>query len=338
LWPLPDLVYYNPFQPIFHGSFPMTQSKYPRLVFMGTPDFAVPALRSLLDAGEELVAVYTQPDRPKGRGRKFTPSPVKELAMAHNLSLFQPRTLKESSAANSLAELKPDLLIVVAYGLILPPSVLSIPNWGAVNIHASLLPKYRGAAPIQWAIINGEKETGVTTMRLDSGIDTGDILLQQAVPVLAEDTSGTLHDRLSTLGADLLRKTLEVLRQGNLVPQPQDSVRATKAPPLKKEQGEIRWGLPAKEIDCWIRGLSPWPGAFTFIRGKRLIIHRAYPEAAAGSGRPGSIDFLERGLVRVNTGRGNLVISEAQLEGHRRMASAEMARGLSLQAGETLGR
>ncbi|HMK64315.1 MAG TPA: methionyl-tRNA formyltransferase, partial [Thermodesulfobacteriota bacterium] len=167
----------------------MTQSKYQRLVFMGTPDFAVPTLKALIDAGEEVVAVYTQPDRPKGRGRKLTPSPVKELATAHSLSLFQPQTLRESSAMNSLAELKPDLLIVVAYGLILPTSVLTIPAWGAINIHASLLPKYRGAAPIQWAIIKGEKETGVTTMRLDSGMDTGDILLQQGAPVLAEDTS-----------------------------------------------------------------------------------------------------------------------------------------------------
>jgi methionyl-tRNA formyltransferase len=213
----------------------MTQSKYPQLVFMGTPDFAVPTLRSLLNAGEEVVAVYTQPDRPKGRGRKLTPSPIKELATAHNLSLFQPQTFKESSAVNFLAELKPDLLIVVAYGLILPPSVLSMPSWGAVNIHASLLPKYRGAAPIQWALINGEKQTGVTTMRLDSGMDTGDILLQEAEPILDEDTSETLHDRLSVLGADLLLKTLGVLRQGRLMPQPQDAAQATNAPPLKKE-------------------------------------------------------------------------------------------------------
>jgi methionyl-tRNA formyltransferase len=305
---------------------------------MGTPDFAVPALKALLNAGEELAAVYTQPDRPKGRGRKLTPSPVKELAMTYNLSLFQPISFKESSAVNSLAELKPDLLIVVAYGLILPASVLSIPTWGAINIHASLLPKYRGAAPIQWAIIKGERETGVTTMRLDSGMDTGDILLQKSEPVLAEDTSETLHDRLSTLGADLLLKTLDVLRQGNLVPLPQDATQATIAPPLKKEQGEIRWTLPSAEIDCWIRGLSPWPGAFTFIRGKRLIIHRAYPEAATGSGRPGTLDSIEKGLIKVNTGQENLIILEAQLEGHRRMPASEMARGLFLKAGETLGR
>jgi methionyl-tRNA formyltransferase len=316
----------------------MTQPRYPRLVFMGTPDFAVPSLTALLEAREEVVSVYSQPDRPKGRGRKLTPSPIKALAIASNLSLSQPQSFKEPSALNQLAEAKPDLLIVVAYGLILPPSVLSIPTWGAINVHASLLPKYRGAAPIQWAIINGEKVTGITTMRLDAGMDTGDILLQKPEPIRVDDTSKSLHDRLSVSGAELLLRTLDVLRQGNLMPQPQDPSRVSYAPPLKKEQGEVRWDLPAPEIDCWVRGLSPWPGAFTFFKGKRLIIHRGSPDPAGGAGPAGTIYSLEGGLIRVNTGQGLLAITEVQLEGHRRISSSEMARGFSLQIGERLGR
>jgi methionyl-tRNA formyltransferase len=316
----------------------MLQSRYPRLVFMGTPDFAVPSLSALLEAGEEVVSVYTQPDRPKGRGRKLTPSPIKELALAKNLSLFQPFSFKEPAALNRLAEDRPDLLIVVAYGLILPFSVLNIPTWGAINVHASLLPKYRGAAPIQWAIINGERETGITTMRLDAGMDTGDILLQKSEPILDTDTSKSLHDRLSKLGAESLLRTLELLRLKNLVQQPQDPAQVSYAPPLKKEQGEIRWPLPAPEIDCWIRGLSPWPGAFTFLKGKRLIIHQAVPNPSDTQAPPGTIFSLEEGLIRISTGQGFLAITELQLEGHRRMASSEMVRGFSLQVGEKLGR
>lgn len=319
-------------------SFTVTHSPYPRLIFMGTPDFALPSLKALMESGEEVFSVYTQPDRPKGRGRKLAPSPVKEAALAFQLPVFQPASFKESPAVDQLAELKPDLLIVVAYGLILPQKVLDIPTWGAVNVHASLLPMYRGAAPIQRAIINGEKETGVTTMRLDAGMDTGDILLMESEPVLETDTAQSLHDRLSVLGGRLLLQTLDRLRQGTLLPQPQDPSLANYAPPLKKGEGEIRWDLSAVEIDRWIRGLSPWPGAFTFFQGKRLIIHRAGPDYPEITGAPGTVNSLEKGGIRIQTGQGILTIFEAQLEGHRRMSSEELLRGVSLKIGDHLGR
>ena len=319
-------------------SFTVTHSPYPRLIFMGTPDFALPSLKALMESGEEVISVYTQPDRPKGRGRKLAPSPIKEAALSFRLPVFQPVSFKEASAVDQLAEQKPDLLIVVAYGLILPQKVLDIPFWGAVNVHASLLPKYRGAAPIQRAIINGEKETGVTTMRLDAGMDTGDILLMESEPILETDTAQSLHDRLSVLGGRLLLQTLERLRQGTLLPRPQDPSSASYAPPLKKGEGEIRWTLSAVEIDRWIRGLSPWPGAFTFFQGKRLIIHKARPDYPEITGTPGTVISLEEGGIRIQTGQGLLTIFEAQLEGHRRMSSEELLRGVSLKIGDRLGR
>jgi methionyl-tRNA formyltransferase len=305
---------------------------------MGTPDFALPSLKALMESGEEVVSVYTQPDRPKGRGRKLAPSPIKEAALSFGLPVFQPVSFKESPAVDQLAEQKPDLLIVVAYGLILPQKVLDIPAGGAVNVHASLLPKYRGAAPIQRAIINGEEETGVTTMLLNAGMDTGDILLMESEPILETDTARSLHDRLSVLGGRLLLQTLGRLRQGALLPRPQDPSIASYAPPLKKEEGEIRWTLSAMEIDRWIRGLSPWPGAFTFFQGKRLIIHKARPDYPEITGVPGTVISLTEGGIRVQTGQGILAVFEAQLEGHRRMSSEELLRGVSLKTGDRLGR
>jgi methionyl-tRNA formyltransferase len=305
---------------------------------MGTPDFALPSLKTLLTSGEKVVSVYTQPDRPKGRGRKFKPSPVKELALINHLPVFQPSSFQEAPVREQLAEQKPDLLIVVAYGLILPREVLKLPTWGAVNVHASLLPKYRGAAPIQWALICGEKETGVTTMRLDAGLDTGDILLKAREPILATDTAQSLHDRLSGSGGKLLLQTLNSIRQGALRPLPQDSSLASYAPALKKEQGEIRWDLPAAEIDRWIRGLFPWPGAFTFLNGKRMIIYRARPDSSEFRGSPGTIFSLENGLIQVRTGEGILSLIEIQLEGRRPLSSQELLRGMSLQINDRLGR
>ena len=316
----------------------MNQPSYTRLVFMGTPDFAVPSLQALLDAGEEVLAVYTQPDRPKGRGQKLAYSPVREKALAHHLPVFQPPSFKETGAVDRLAALKADLLIVVAYGLILPKAVLNLPTWGAVNVHASLLPKYRGAAPIQWAVINREKETGITTMRLDPGMDTGDMLLQETEPIRETDTAQSLHDRLAGKGAQLLRRTLERLREGRLLPQPQDHSLATYAPPLKKEAGEISWGGTAEEIDGRIRGMTPWPRAFTFLKGKRLIIHRAVLDSSEIQGRPGTIYSLEKDRIRVHTGQGLLALLEVQQEGHKKMSAADLVRGLSLPVGERLGR
>lgn len=305
---------------------------------MGTPDFAVPCLKALMEADEQVVSVYTQPDRPKGRGRKMTPPPVKEWALLHHLPVFQPARIREAEVIAQLAEQKPDLLIVVAYGLILPQTVLDIPAWGAINVHASLLPKYRGAAPIQWALINGEKESGITTMKLDAGMDTGDILLQETEEIQASDTGQSLHDRLSHLGGKVLLQTLAALRQGTLVSRPQDPSRATYAQPLKKEQGEIRWERSALEIDRWIRGLSPWPGAFTFLKGKRIIIHQSIPDPQGSPGTPGTIYSLDSGLIRIHTAQGLLSLTEVQLEGHKRMSASELIRGFSFQVGQRLGR
>ena len=304
---------------------------------MGTPGFAVPSLEKLLKNNEQVVAVFTQPDRPKGRGQRLALSSVKKAALAHGLPVIQPLTLRDPAVWENLSAYRPDLLIVVAYGLILPRAVLDIPAWGSINVHASLLPKYRGAAPIQWALISGEKETGVTTMRLDTGLDTGDLLLQETTPIAANDTAQTLHDRLADLGADLLVKTLRSLRSGTLQARPQDSALASYAPPLQKSQGQINWRLTAPELDCLIRGVSPWPRAFTFLQGKRWIIHRAQPLEGSTSGEPGTIVAFEKAQIQVLTGRGTLSLLEVQLEGHRRLPSQDFLIGFPLRAGEKLG-
>jgi methionyl-tRNA formyltransferase len=308
-----------------------------RLVFMGTPDFAVPALKTLLQRGERVAAVLTQPDRPKGRGRAPAFSPVKETALFFNLPVYQPRTLRDAEVRKTLSALRPDVFIVVAYGQLLPQAVLDIPAWGAINIHASLLPRYRGAAPIQWAVISGEAETGVTTMRLDAGLDTGDVLLQRSTPIAPDDTSQTLHDRLGILGAELLAETLQGLRKGTLEPIRQDPNMATYAPPLKKGQGLMDWSLSARELDCRVRGFTPWPTAFTFLRGKRLIIHRARGDDSPVTGEPGTITSWDDSAIRVLTGRGILELLEVQMEGHRRLNCREFIKGLPLFPGERLG-
>lgn len=315
----------------------MTPPDYSRLIFMGTPDFAVPSLKKLLDNNEEVVAVFTQPDRPKGRGQRLAHSPVKETALTHGLPIVQPNSLKDPEVRETLSTYDPDLLIVVAYGLILPQAVLDIPIWGSINVHASLLPKLRGAAPIQWALISGEKETGVTTMRLDAGLDTGDLLLQETIPISTSDTAQTLHDRLAELGAGLLFKTLQSLRAGTLQAQPQDPEQASYAPPLTKSLGRIDWRLSAQELDFLVRGLTPWPRAFTFLQGKRLIIHRAQPLEEWASGEPGTIGSFENAQIQVLTGRGTLSLSEVQLEGHRRLSSQDFLIGYPLRVGERLG-
>ena len=250
-----------------------------RIVFFGTPSFAIPTLEGLLRGPDKVVGVVTQPDREKGRGRKVVFSPVKELALQHGLNPLQPEKAKEEAFQKSLEGLQADLCVVVAYGQILPESLLKMPKYGAVNVHASLLPKYRGAAPIAWAILQGEKVTGVTTMVMDEGMDTGDILLQAEVPIGAEDTCQALQDRLAALGAGLLIETLEKMKEGNIRPVPQDHSKATYAPPLKKEDGHIDWKKDAEEIDRRVRAFNPWPGAFTRW-GDRLV--RIYKGAAKG--------------------------------------------------------
>ena len=264
-----------------------------RIVFMGTPDFAVPCLQAVLDDGHEVCGVFTQPDKPKGRGYTLTPPPVKELALKYNLPVYQPNSLRTGEAYEILKELAPDLIAVVAYGKILPKEILDLPPMGCVNVHGSLLPKYRGAAPIQWAVLNGDKVTGVTTMFMAEGMDTGDILLTEETEIPENETSGELFDRLKDMGARLLVKTIHGLEKGELTPIPQNEAEATHAPMLSKELSAIDWNTSAWEVHNKVRGLSPWPTAHTMFRGKRMKVleTEVFPEK---NGEPGKA-FSEHG-------------------------------------------
>ncbi len=243
-----------------------------KIVFMGTPDFSVPVLRALKEAGHEICAVVTQPDKPKGRGKRMQFSPVKECAIAYGLTIYQPRKVKEDSFIEQIKAIKPDAIIVVAFGQILPQFFLDIPKYGCINVHASLLPRWRGAAPIQYAILDGDKESGVTIMQMDAGIDTGDMLLSQKVILDEKETAGSLHDKLSTIGADLLLKTLEGLELGTITPHKQEDSLSCYAGMLTKELGNIDFSKPAEEIERLIRGLNPWPSAYTIWNKKTLKI------------------------------------------------------------------
>ena len=304
-----------------------------RIVFFGTPSFAIPTLEGLLGGPDKVVGVVTQPDREKGRGRKVIFSPVKELALQHGLNPLQPEKAMEEAFQKALKDFQPDLMVVVAYGQILPKSVLKIPQYGAVNVHASLLPRYRGAAPIAWTILKGEKVTGVTTMVMDEGMDTGDILLQAEVPVSAEDTCQTLHDRLASLGARLLIETLEKMKEGNIRPIPQDHSKATYAPPLKKEDGHIDWKREAEEIDRRIRAFNPWPGAFTRWDDRLLRIYKGAVKEMAPTGKAGTVIWSASDFIEVETGKDAYLIKEVQLEGRRRMSVREFLLGHPIPVG-----
>ncbi len=306
-----------------------------RTVFMGTPDFALPTLQGLIEAGVNLVAVYTQPDRPRGRGKKLAPPPVKELAERHGIPVHQPARLREPAVVEELRSLAPDLIVVVAYGQILPKSVLEIPRYGCINVHASLLPRYRGASPINQAVIDGEQVTGVTTMLMDVGLDTGDMLVRRATEIGPEETAGELHDRLALLGREAMEETLKRLCAGKLAPQPQDDSQSCYAPMLNKDQGRIDWQKSAREIHNKVRGLSPWPGAYTFLNGEVLKLGATSPENGTG-GPPGTV--LEAGPegVRIACGEGVLRVCELQLPGKKRLAAAEFLRGRPLPAGTRL--
>jgi len=304
-----------------------------RIVFFGTPSFAIPTLRCLLEGPDEVVGVVTQPDREKGRGRKMIISPIKELALQHGLTLLQPEKVKEEAFQEAVRGLQPDLFVVVAYGQILPKSVLNIPKYGAVNVHASLLPRYRGAAPIAWAILKGEKVTGVTTMVMDEGMDTGDILLQTEVPIGDEETCENLHDRLASLGAQLLLKTLEKMEAGNIRPIPQDHSKATYAPPLKKEDGHIDWRKGAAEIDRHVRAFHPWPGAFTTWGDRLLKIHRGERRERTPAGKPGEVVWVGSDFIEVEAGKDSYLIKEVQLEGRKKMTIREFLSGHSISVG-----
>ena len=304
---------------------------------MGTPESAVPTLKRCLDDGHEVVAVWTQPDRPAGRGKHLHAPPVKEFALAHGLTVQQPTKIKTEEAHALLAAHAADAAIVVAYGRILPATFLRTPRRGCINVHFSLLPKYRGAAPVNWAIVRGEHETGVTTMQIDEGLDTGAILLQRATPIAPDETAPQLLARLSTLGADLLSETLA--RLDEITPRPQADEAATLAPILKREDGLLDWSLRAEEIERRVRGLQPWPNAFTQFRAQRLVIWHAVPlQSDSAQNIPGTITRTHGDELVVACGAGtSLQLLEVQAEGRRRMSARDFLNGMRVQAGEHLG-
>jgi len=309
----------------------------PKIMFMGTPEFAVPTLDALINEGYDIVAVVTQPDRPKGRGRRLTPSPTKVLAEERSLKILQPERL-DDNFLEALLLLKPELLVVVAFGQIIPGKVLRSAAWGGINVHASLLPRYRGSAPIQWAVINNERETGLTTMFMDEGMDTGPILLQQKVDILEGETAGELHDRLLSLAPGLLIKTLEGLSKGSVQKKKQDDSLATYTSKLTKEHGMLEWSWPAKRLCGLIRGLDPWPGAFTFYNKKMLKLYGCSVANPTQTGLvPGRIRRLSKGGLEIETGKGFVTVREIQAPGKRRLPVQEFVRGSQLSSGSILG-
>jgi methionyl-tRNA formyltransferase len=306
-----------------------------RIIFMGTPDFACPTLQILMERGENLVAVVTQPDRPKGRGQKMMPPPVKELAEKNGILVYQPLKVRDPGFVDIIRELKPDVIVVVAFGQILPKALLEIPPHGCINVHASLLPRYRGAAPLNWCIINGESETGVTTMLMDVGLDTGDMLLIRKTALDENEDIQSLHDRMSTMGADLLAETLDRLMAGDLVPQPQDNSASCYAPMLKKVDGIINWHTDARTIHNQVRGLAVWPGACTVVDGQVLKIFRT--SIGNGSGAPGTVLQAAKGYFEVACRVGSLFLHELQLAGKKRLDCASFLAGCPVSVGTLLG-
>lgn len=305
-----------------------------RIVFMGTPDFAVPSLQALIDAGHDVCAVYTQPDKPQGRKQILTAPPVKTLALEHDIPVFQPNTLKNGDEQARLRELAPEVIIVVAYGKLLPKAVLDIPPHGCINVHGSLLPRWRGAAPIQWAVIAGDEMAGVTTMQMAEGLDTGDMLLTYETKVGEKETAGELFDRLAQSGAELLTQTLVKLDE--IEPRPQDDAQSCYAHMLDKQMAVIDWNKSAHEIDCLIRGLNPWPIALTSLAGERLKVFAAEP--VSGKGAPGAVLEADpkKGLT-VACGEGALKLTEIQLVGGKRMKATDFLRGHAIEVGTKLG-
>ncbi|WP_298440192.1 methionyl-tRNA formyltransferase [Geobacter sp.] len=306
-----------------------------RIVFMGTPDFACPTLRKLIERGEEVVAVVTQPDRPKGRGQKLVPPPVKVVAEEHGIPVLQPHRVRAPEVVEQLRALNPDLMVVVAFGQILPQALLDIPRYGCINIHASLLPRYRGAAPINWCLINGETETGITTMQMDAGLDTGDMLVKRAIAIDPDEDAQSLHDRLSRLGAETVAETLDRLTAGTLTREKQDDALSCYAPMLRKETGLIDWTRPAQEIKNLVRGLTPWPGAYTSLHSKTLKVCKAAADGTCGE--PGLVIRSGREGILVGCGTGSLLIEELQLEGRKRLPASDFLAGYRIEPGTRLG-
>lgn len=309
-----------------------------RLIFCGTPRFAVPTLERLVKEGHSIELVVTNPDEPSGRGQELKPPPVKEAAHRLQLLVFQPAKFKDRRTQTFLTSFKPEAMVVVAFGHIFPKWALEIPQFGCFNLHASILPRLRGAAPIPWSIIRRESETGVTTMKMDDGMDTGSVLLQRREPIMESDTAASLSERLSEIGADLMAQTLRGIESGEITPRDQEESLATHAPMIRKEDGRIDWQMKAAEIERRVRGFNPWPGAFTGFRGKTLHIWKALPGAKVPAGAaPGTIE-LGRTEISVVCGEGtSLRLEEIQIQGKKRMPAADFARGARIEPGEKLG-
>lgn len=301
-----------------------------RIVFMGTPDFSVNALENIVKAGHDVVGVITQPDKPKGRGGKMQYTPVKEKALELGIDVYQPQRVKEPEFIDKLKEMNPDAIVVIAFGQILPKAILDMPKYGCINVHASLLPKYRGAAPIQWSVIDGEKETGVTTMYMNEGLDTGDIIDKVVVPIDKKETGGSLFDKLAIEGGKLILKTLIELENGTAVRTPQDDSKSNYAGMINKQLGKIDFNKSAKEIERLIRGLNPWPSAYTKMDGKTLKIWDADVDDSENDSAPGTITEVGKDFIRVATGKGSLKILELQLEGKKRMKTRDFLNGAKI--------
>ena len=313
-----------------------------RVVFMGTPDFAVGTLEALIAEGHEIRAVVTQPDKPKGRGKTLMPTPVKEVALKHEIPVLQPVKVREPEFVEQLRTMEPDVIVVAAFGQIISRDLLELPKYGCINVHASLLPAYRGAAPIQWAVINGDRESGVTIMRMNEGLDTGDMIDKVVVPLAEDETGGSRFERLSHAGARLCVKVLEDLEAGRAVctPQPEESTTAYAAM-ITKKMGEICWQRPAEEIEQLIRGLNPWPSAYTYLDNKSLKLWKATVEKAeeeTENAVPGQVIRADKNGLCICTGDGILNVLELQLEGKKRMETAAFLRGYSIEVGSVLGK
>lgn len=312
-----------------------------KIVFMGTPEFAVEALEAIIQAGHQVVLVITQPDKPKGRGKEMHVTPVKECAMRHNIQVFQPIKIKTPEAVDKLREYEADAFVVAAFGQILSEEILNMPKYGCINIHASLLPKYRGAGPIQWAILNGEKETGITIMQMDKGIDDGDILLQSSVGIDEKETGDSLHDKLAAEGAKLIVEALPKIERGELVPIKQNDEESCYAKMLDKSMGKIDWNQSAAVIERMVRGLNSWPSAYTAYNGKKIKVWESEiseKETAWKDASAGMVTAVDKDAFYVRTGDGDLKITQVQLEGKKRMAVKDFLLGYKMKAGELLGK
>lgn len=306
-----------------------------KIIFMGTPDFAAASLEALIASRHEIQAVVTQPDKPKGRKGELTPPPVKVIAKREGIKVYQPLKVRDEEFVKTLRAYNPDVMVVVAFGQIIPLSILKMPKYGCVNIHGSLLPKYRGAAPIQWAVLDGEKETGITTILMDEGIDTGDILLKKTIKIDTDETSGSLFDKLMALGAETILETLDELEKGSLTPTKQGESPTAYAKILTKAMGLIDFTKPAKELDCFVRGMDPWPSAYTLLAGKTLKLWKV--RAVEGGGKAGSVIDIDKESFTIACGEGAIEVLEVQLEGKKRMSAGDFLKGSTLNIGQELG-